>query len=201
MYQYDIILNDGNHIPWLGFGTGTALYKQNATQSVFQAIEAGVTHFDSAQIYGNEDTLGEGIKASGKPRSMFFVTTKLNPLSGDQTVKDTLLDSLKKLGLAYVDLFLIHDPTPYQKEGRLREIWTQMEQMKDEGLSKSIGVSNFRVSDLEEILPGAKVIPSVNQVGRNHSIGEDNPMIDFSDRVTSLCLEGCATPHGILQKA
>ena len=130
-------------------------------------------------MYKNEDTLGEGIKASGKPRSMLFVTTKLHLLSGDQTVKDSLLESLKKLGLAYVDLFLIHDPTPHQKEGRLKEIWTQMEQVKDEGLARSIGVSNFRVSDLEEILPGAKIIPSVNQVGRDHPTGKDYPMISY----------------------
>jgi len=177
MSKLDIILNGGNHIPWLGFGTGTALYQKDATQSVCQAIEAGITHLDGAQMYKNEDTLGEGIKASGKPRSMLFVTTKLNLLSGDQTVKDSLLQSLQKLGLAYVDLFLIHDPTPHQKEGRLKEIWTQMEQVKDEGLAKSIGVSNFKVSDLEEILPGAKIIPSVNQVCRNHHIGEEYPMI------------------------
>ena len=179
MSKHPITLNDGNHIPWLGFGTGTALYQQDATQSVCQAIEAGVTHLDGAQMYKNEDTLGQGIKASGKPRSMLFVTTKLNLLSGGQTVKDSLLESLQKLGLAYVDLFLIHDPTPHQKEGRLKEIWTQMEQVKGEGLAKSIGVSNFKVSDLEEILPSAKIIPSVNQVCRDHPTGEDYPMMSY----------------------
>ena len=65
MSKHPITLNDGNHIPWLGFGTGTALYQQDATQSVCQAIEAGVTHLDGAQMYKNEDTLGQGIKASG----------------------------------------------------------------------------------------------------------------------------------------
>ena len=179
MSKHPITLNDGNHIPWLGFGTGTALYQQDATQSVCQAIEAGVTHLDGAQMYKNEDTLGQGIKASGKSRSMLFVTTKLNLLSEGQTVKDSLLKSLQKLGLAYVDLFLIHDPTPHQKEGRLKEIWTQMEQVKGEGLAKSIGVSNFKVSDLEEILPSAKIIPSVNQVCRDHPTGEDYPMMSY----------------------
>jgi len=174
-----IILNDGHDIPWLGFGTGSVHYHKNVTQLVSQVIEAGVTHFDGAQGYQNEHSLGEGIWVSGTPRSSLFLTTKLHLLSGDQTVKDALTESLKKLGFTYVDLFLIHDPTPHQREGRLKEIWTQMEQVKDEGLAKSIGVSNFKVSDLEEILPGAKIIPSVNQVGRDHSTSENNPMVDF----------------------
>ncbi|KAF5357922.1 hypothetical protein D9756_001431 [Leucocoprinus leucothites] len=152
MSKIEITLNDGSRIPWLGFGTGTALYKQDASELVRQAIEAGVTHLDGAQMYENEETLGQGIKASGKSRSTIFVTTKLRGLQPGQTVKDTLLESLKKLGLTYVDLFLIHDPTPYRKEGRLKEVWAQMEQLKGEGLAKSVGVSNFKVSDLEEIL-------------------------------------------------
>jgi len=113
-------------------------------------------------MYKNEDTLGQCIKALGKPHSLFSITTKLNILSGEQTVKNSLLKSLQNLGLAYVDLFLIREPSPHQKEGRLKEIWTQMEQVKGEELAKSIRVSNFEVSDLEEILPGAKIIPSVN---------------------------------------
>ncbi|KAF9442255.1 Aldo/keto reductase, partial [Macrolepiota fuliginosa MF-IS2] len=70
-------LNDGSRIPWLGFGTGTALYKQDVSNLVRQAIEAGVSHLDGAQSYQNEDTLGQGIKLSGKPRSELFITTKL----------------------------------------------------------------------------------------------------------------------------
>jgi len=107
----------------------------------------------------NEDTLGQGIKASGKPLSALFVTTKLNLLSGDQTVKDSLLESLRKHGLAYVDLFLIHDPTPHQKEGLTEGDTDSDEQVQGERLSKSIGVSNFKLSNLAEILPGAKIEP------------------------------------------
>lgn len=166
MSKLEFTLNDGTRIPWLGFGTGTALYQQDASDLVRQAIENGVTHLDGAQMYQNEETLGQGIKLSGKPRSELFVTTKLKGLSPGQTVKDTLLDSLKKLGLDYVDLFLVHDPTPYTKENRLRDVWSQMEALKDEGLAKSVGVSNFKVEDLNEILPEAKIIPSMNQVGR-----------------------------------
>ncbi len=155
-------LNDGTTTPWLAFGTGTALYKKDATEAVRVAIENGVTHLDGAQMYENEDSLGAGIKASGKPRSELYVTTKLKGLAGGQTIKDTLVISLKKLGLEYVDLFLIHDPT--SAKGQIKAWWKQMEEVKKEGLTKSIGVSNFRVQDLEEVLEVATIIPAVNQV-------------------------------------
>lgn len=164
-----IPLNDGHHIPWLGFGTGTALYRQDATSLVKLAIETGVTHLDGAQVYANEDSLGDGIKAAGKPRSELYVTTKLNtPLPPGETVKDTLEKSLKKLQLDYVDLFLIHSPLPSAEEGKLPEIWKQMEEVQAAGLTKSIGVSNFRVEDLQTILESGKVVPAVNQVRFYH---------------------------------
>lgn len=158
------ILNDGNRIPALGFGTGTALYSQDASAFVRQAIKTGVTHLDGAQMYKNEESLGEGIRSSGKPRSELFITTKLHLLNPGQKVRETLVESLGKLGLDYVDLFLIHDPTANQKVATLAEIWSQFEALKAEGLAKSIGVSNFKVEDLNAILPGAKIIPAVNQV-------------------------------------
>lgn len=115
-------------------------------------------------MYNNENTLGAGIKASGKPRSDLYVVTKLNVLDAGQTVKESLEASLKKLGLDYVDLFLIHSPNPAKKEGKLKEWWQGMEEVHKAGLAKSIGVSNFGVEDLKVILDGAKVIPAVNQV-------------------------------------
>jgi diketogulonate reductase-like aldo/keto reductase len=160
-------LNDGSKIPWLAFGTGTALYKQDATDLVRIAIENNITHLDGAQVYNNEDTLGAGIKASGKSRSELFVVTKIDNLQAGQTVRDSLKVSLAKLGLDYVDLFLIH--SPYQLEARkeknLSQWWEGMEEVKNAGLAKSIGVSNFYVEDLEVVLKTAKVVPSVNQVG------------------------------------
>ncbi|KAK0228637.1 NADP-dependent oxidoreductase domain-containing protein [Armillaria fumosa] len=155
-------LNDGTTTPWVAFGTGTALYKKDAAEAVRVAIENGVTHLDGAQMYENEDSLGAGIKTSGKPRSELYVTTKLKGLAEGQTIKDTLVISLKKLGLEYVDLFLIHDPT--SAKGQLKAWWKQMEEVKKEGLTKSIGVSNFRVQDLEEVLEVATIIPAVNQI-------------------------------------
>ena len=158
-------LNTGATIPWLGFGTGTALYGKDAANLVHLAIDNKITHLDGAQAYNNEDSLGAGIKAAGKPRSELFVTTKLGNLAPGQTVKESLQASLKKLGLDYVDLFLIHDPTPATKEGKLAQWWQGMEEVQREGLAKSIGVSNFRVEDLKVILDSGKVVPAVNQAG------------------------------------
>jgi diketogulonate reductase-like aldo/keto reductase len=159
-----IPLNDGTHIPWLGFGTGTALYKRDSSHIITRAIANGITHLDGAQWYGNEQSLGAGIKASGKPRSELYVVTKLKgPLAG-QTVKQSLAGSLERLGLDYVDLFLIHVPTEH--EGRLREVWKEMEGVQRDGMTKSIGVSNFIVKDFEEILEEGGVVPAVNQASQ-----------------------------------
>ena len=157
-------LNDGSKLPWLSFGTGTALYQQDATDLVRLAIDNNITFFDGAQIYNNEDTLGAGIKASGKPRSELFITTKFNTLLPGQTVKERLNISLAKLGLDYVDLFLIHFPEQPKRENSLTQWWEGMEEVKRAGLARSIGVSNFKVEDLEVILKTAKIVPAVNQV-------------------------------------
>lgn len=168
MSKIRFTLNTGTTIPWLGFGTGTALYGKDAANLVRLAIENGITHLDGAQMYNNEDTLGAGIKASGKPRSDLFVTTKLKNLAPGESVKDSLKASLARLGLDYVDLFLIHDPTPATKEGKLAEWWEGMEEVHKEGLAKNIGVSNFKVEDLKIVLDTGKIIPAANQVALSH---------------------------------
>ncbi|KAH7920199.1 Aldo/keto reductase [Leucogyrophana mollusca] len=155
-------LNDGNHVPWIAFGTGTALYQQDATQAVRLAIDNGFTHLDGAQMYNNEETLGAGVVASGKSRSELFITTKLAKLQTGETAKTALQTSLKKLGIAQVDLYLIH--VPRQHEGQLKQVWKDMEACKKEGLTKSIGVSNFQPAHLEEILEVATIPPAVNQI-------------------------------------
>ncbi|KAL0066459.1 hypothetical protein AAF712_006502 [Marasmius tenuissimus] len=163
--QPTITLNDNVQIPWIGFGTGTALYKQDAKNSIVTAIRAGVRHLDGAQIYENEDSLGAGIKESGIPRSELFVTTKLHPnLDKGDTPKSKLVESLKKLGLDYVDLYLIHSPHVARAQGNLQDLWKGMEEVKKEGLAKSIGVSNFDVDALKEVVQVATVVPSANQI-------------------------------------
>ncbi|KAF5389927.1 hypothetical protein D9757_003647 [Collybiopsis confluens] len=157
------LLNDGAHIPWLGFGTGTAFYGKDATAAVRAAIETGVLHLDGAQAYRNEETIGQAISLSGAPRDRLYITTKLAESPSENSVKNTLKSSLKKLGVDYVDLFLIHSPVTALKEGKLKQWWNEMEEIKTEGLAKSIGVSNFTVEHLQVILEDAKVVPAVNQ--------------------------------------
>ena len=160
-------LNDNTTIPLLAFGTGTAHYGKAAENMVTAAINAGFTHLDGAQAYRNEESLGAGIAATGKPREHLFVTTKLYKPAEGKTVRDTLVESLTKLQLEYVDLFLIHTPLHFPEPGRLKEVWKQVEALKKEGLTRSVGVSNFRTAQLREILDGAEFPPSVNQVGRS----------------------------------
>jgi diketogulonate reductase-like aldo/keto reductase len=160
-----LALNDGNQVPWIAFGTGTALYQQDAQNTVQTAIATGFTHIDGAQLYGNEDSMGAAIRASGKPRSELFVTTKLGRLQPGQTAKTALQVSLDKLGLEYVDLYLVHAPSLHAD--RLKAVWKEMEECKRGGLAKSIGVSNFGVEHLQEVLDGVEFLPAVNQVSRN----------------------------------
>ncbi|KAJ7581080.1 NADP-dependent oxidoreductase domain-containing protein [Mycena floridula] len=176
-------LNDNTQVPWLAFGTGTALFGKDASNAIRVAIQTGITHLDGAQVYNNEETLGEGIRLAGKPRSELFITTKLNFKANleEQTVKALLEESLKKLGVDYVDLFLIHSPhPPNETPGLLKRVWKQMEALKESGLSKSVGVSNFRVQDLEEILDGATIIPSVNQIELHpYTLKAAQPILDL----------------------
>ncbi|KAI0306312.1 Aldo/keto reductase [Multifurca ochricompacta] len=164
MANTPIKLNDNTTIPLLAFGTGTALYGTDAEHLVTAAINAGFTHLDGAQAYKNEDSLGAGIVAAGKARKQLFVTTKLAKQPEDKSVRDSLVESLAKLQVDYVDLFLIHTPIYYQEPGRLKAVWRQVEAIKKEGLARSIGVSNFRPAQLREILDGAEFPPSVNQI-------------------------------------
>ncbi|KAI0038079.1 Aldo/keto reductase [Auriscalpium vulgare] len=183
-------LNDGTSIPWLGFGTGSALFGRNAELMVEAALRAGITHLDGAQAYSNEESLGAGIVASGRPRSELHVTTKLNRLDAGSTVRDSLLASLNKLKLDRVDLFLIHTPTAFEGPGRLKEIWKQFEEVKAEGLTRSIGVSNFRIPQLTQILDGATVPPAINQI-------EYHPYV-FKDLIA---LRELHAQHGIVTES
>ncbi|KAG2356133.1 NADP-dependent oxidoreductase domain-containing protein [Suillus spraguei] len=135
---------------------------QDAEDAIRLAIDNGFTHFDGAQVYGNEETMGNGIVFSGKSRSELFVTTKLANLQPGATPKSVLQESLKKLKVDYVDLYLVHQPRHHI--GKLKEVWKGMEEAHESGLTKSIGVSNFTADQLNTILEVATIPPAVNQV-------------------------------------
>ncbi|KAL9082154.1 MAG: hypothetical protein Q9159_006669 [Coniocarpon cinnabarinum] len=163
-------LSDGASIPMLGYGTGTAWYKtgdeskidQACIDSVKIATNLDFTHLDGAEMYKTEPELGTAIKESGKKREDLFITTKVHQSVGD--IPSAIRASLKKLKLDYVDLYLIHIPFWATSDDDLSTAWSQMEQLKEEGLAKSIGVSNFQTTHLDAILPTAKYPPVINQI-------------------------------------
>jgi 2,5-diketo-D-gluconate reductase A len=157
-----IQLNDGHSIPQLGFGVFKVHPKQTE-RIVTDALEVGYRHIDTARIYGNEAGVGRAIADSGIPREQLFVTTKLwNDDQGTQSVFDAFDASLERLGLDYVDLYLIHWPAP--ANDRYVETWKAFERLRQSGRTRSIGVSNFMVSHLERLLGETGTVPAVDQI-------------------------------------
>ncbi|MBI3889684.1 aldo/keto reductase [Candidatus Saccharibacteria bacterium] len=158
-----VTLNDGNTIPQLGLGVWQAKDGDEVKQAVLSAIDAGYRLIDTAAIYGNEQGVGEAIRESGVAREELFITTKL--WNGDQGYDSTYKAfeaSLEKLGLEYIDLYLIHWPVP--EYGKYVETWKALEEIKASGRVKSIGVCNFNIDHLEKLLAESDVAPAVNQV-------------------------------------
>ena len=152
-------LNNGVEMPILGFGT-LELRGQVGINSVAEAISFGYRLFDTANIYGNEEFVGQGIKKSGIDRKELFITTKLWVADmGYESTKKAFEVSMKKLGVDYIDLYLIHRP-----RGDVKGSWKAMEELYAEGKIKAIGVSNFNEAQLKELLSYAKVKPAVNQI-------------------------------------
>ncbi|MGO4103445.1 aldo/keto reductase [Leifsonia sp. YAF41] len=157
-----LTLNDGHTIPQLGFGV-FKVEPTETTRIVTDALSVGYRHIDTAAIYGNEQGVGDALAASGIDRSELFVTTKLwNDRQGTQSAFDAFDESLEKLGLDYVDLYLIHWPAP--ANDRYIESWKALEQIHDSGRARSIGVSNFLVPHLSRLLAETDVVPVVNQI-------------------------------------
>ncbi|MER6980062.1 aldo/keto reductase [Streptomyces carpinensis] len=157
-----IILNNGVEMPQLGFGVWQ-VPDDEAERAVATALEAGYRSIDTAAIYGNEEGTGRAIAASGIPREEVFVTTKL--WNSDQGYDATLRGfdtSLARLGLEYLDLFLIHWPLP--SRGRYVDTYKAFEKLHSDGRVRAIGVSNFLPEHLERLIAETSVIPAVNQI-------------------------------------
>lgn len=155
-------LNDGSKIPQLGLGVWQVPNDQ-AAASVKEALAAGYRSVDTAAIYGNEAGVGAGLRAAGVARKDLFITTKLwNDRHGYDEAHKAMDESLEKLGLAYVDLYLIH--WPVAGSTKFVDAWKAMIEMKEDGRARSIGVSNFTQANLERLIDASGVTPSVNQV-------------------------------------
>lgn len=169
-------LSNGTRIPRVGLGVWQA--GGSTKKAVAAALTAGYRHIDTAAVYGNEAPVGAAIAESGIPREQLFVTTKLwNNDHGYDKAQKALATSLHRLGLGYVDLYLMHWPVA---DLRL-DSWRALEKLQAEGLARSIGVSNFLVPHLKELLGSAKVKPVVNQI-------ELTPFLQRQETVT-LCRE------------
>ena len=172
----NVSLNDGNSIPQLGFGVWQV--PNNEVQAaVSEALQAGYRSIDTAQGYNNEEGVGRAIKDSGIAREELFVTSKLRTRDQayDQAIR-SFHGSLEKLGLDYLDLFLIHWPVPGQD--KYPEAWKAFVQLQKEGLIKSIGVSNFLPEHLERIIGETGVTPAVNQI-EVHPEFQQRDVLDF----------------------
>lgn len=173
-----LTLRDDNEIPPIGFGTWK-LAGDEAQQAVQQAIRTGYRLIDTAAIYGNEREVGQGIKDSGASRDELFVTTKL--WSDDFGYELSMLacdTSLDKLGLDYLDLYLIHWPA----SGKRLDAWRGMIELQKSGRVKSIGVSNFTIEHLQELMDNFGVLPAVNQVELHpHIFAQQRELLKFCD--------------------
>ena len=159
-----IELNDGNLIPQLGFGV-FQIGPGDTAEAVERALAVGYRHIDTAEMYGNEAGVGEGVRAGGLDRDEVFITSKLNNGHHEPDDARRAMDgTLAELGSEYVDLFLIHWPLPTRYDGDFVSTWKVMEEFKADGRARSIGVSNFQVDHLERLAAETETVPAVNQV-------------------------------------
>ena len=156
-----VTLNNGIQMPQFGFGVWRIPEGEQTVASVRVALEAGYRSIDTAALYKNEEGVGRTIAESGVPRGDLFVTTKVwNSDQGyDQSLR-AFEASLQRLGMEYVDLYLVHWPV----RGKYRDTWRALERVYEQKLARAIGVSNFQPHHLEDLLAGAHVVPAVNQV-------------------------------------
>jgi 2,5-diketo-D-gluconate reductase A len=181
-----LTLNSGHPMPQLGYGV-FKVPLQETREMVGSALEAGYRSIDTAAMYGNEEGVGQAVAQSGLARDDLFVTTKLNNDShGHDDARAAFARSQEKLGLDYVDLYLIHWPLP--AADRYVETWQALIELRDEGVVRSIGVSNFEPAHLQRIIDETGVLPAVNQ-------------IELHPYLTQDALREFHTTHGIVTEA
>ena len=189
MYNQTVTLNNGVKIPQLGLGTWF-IDDSKVADAVKAAVQLGYRHIDTAQAYGNERGVGEGIRTCGVAREDLFVVSKVAAEHKTyEEAKAGIDETLKKMGLDYLDMMIIHSPQPWvevnQSENRYKEgnrqAWRALEEAYSEGKLKAIGVSNFQIEDLESLMEAAKVKPMVNQV-LCHISNTPVELIDFCQK-------------------
>jgi 2,5-diketo-D-gluconate reductase A len=177
----DITLNNGQNIPQFGFGV-FLVKPEETVAAVSTALEVGYRHIDTAEMYGNEKEVGEAISRSDLDRADVFITTKLsNDAHEPDEARRAFDESLKALGVDYVDLFLIHWPLPTRYDGDYVSTWKTLEEFYREGRARSIGVSNFQPRHLRRLHTESDIPPAVNQI-------EVNPYLT-QDEVRGFCAE------------
>ncbi len=178
-------LNNGVKIPKLGLGTWL-IDNEKVVEVVKTALAAGYRHIDTAQAYGNEEGVGKAIRESSTPREEIFVTSKIAAEAKTyEEAYNSIIESLQKLGLDYIDLMIIHSPEPWAEFrgdkkyfAENKEVWKALETAYEEGKVKAIGVSNFLQDDLENILSSCKIKPMVNQI-LTHISNTKKELIEF----------------------
>ena len=193
-------LSNGVKIPKIGFGTWQIKEGEEAYNAVRTALEVGYRHIDTAQGYGNEKSVGKAIKDSGIPRDEIFVTSKLESHIKDYDgARKTFEETLQNLGMEYIDLFIIHAPWPWNEMGKdcskgNVEAYRALEDIYKAGKARAIGVSNFEVEHLQNILDNNDIVPHVNQIG--YFIGIDQSKIIEFCRKNDIFVEAYS-PLGI----
>lgn len=167
----NVRLNNGVEIPQLGFGC-FQVPAEHAERVVTTALDVGYRHLDTAAVYGNEAEVGRAVRGSGLPREDIFVTTKLwNSDQGLESAAQAFDDSLQRLGLEYVDLYLIHWPAPGQD--LYLDSWRTLEKIYADGRARAIGVSNFQPNHLRRLVAETTVLPTVNQIEVHPTFTQD----------------------------
>lgn len=173
-------------IPRIGYGAGTKWYKgnnsapvdQDLVKSIHEALALGYRHLDAAEMYGTDKSIGEALRTQSIPRDQIFITSKV--YSSIPNIEQACHDSLARLGIAYLDLWLIHAPFFDRNKISMADAWKQMEKLVDDGKVKAIGVSNFQKKHLEELLAlNPRIKPAVNQ-------SKFEPLVSSKDKLFHL---------------